>query len=255
VLPRAVDSILKQSLLPNEIILIDDASPDQGKTQKCIGDILALPCISKIIEIRAIYLEKNLGPGGARNAGLDIAKGDLIAFLDADDSWAPDKLFVQSSWMLSHPNFGMSFHNCCHISDSKLYSPNSPICYQEIKRTELLIRNMIPTRSVMVVNHPEFRFHSTMRYAEDYRLWLEIISAGVRISRLKLTLAFTYKSEYGEGGLSANLRKMHEGVLLCYSELLRDNKINSFEFVFVYMLEKLKHIKRILYVAFRRLVK
>jgi glycosyltransferase involved in cell wall biosynthesis len=233
VLPRAVDSVLKQSLLPCEIILIDDASPDQGKTRKCIEDMLAQPIAHQGIEIRAIFLEINLGPGGARNAGWDIARGELIAFLDADDSWAPDKLSIQSKWMLFHPDFGMSFHDTCHIADLKLYDPNAPIRYREIKRAELLIKNMIPTRSVMLLNRAEFRFHSNMRYAEDYRLWLDIKSAGVRVSRLLINLAFTYKSEYGEGGLSANLYEMHAGVLRCYSELWREKKINSFEFLFI----------------------
>lgn len=80
-LKRAVDSVLRQTYRNLEIILVDDGSPD------------ACPAIcddyeAKEARVRVIHKE-NGGLSDARNAGLDIAGGDYIAFLDSDDYYAP----------------------------------------------------------------------------------------------------------------------------------------------------------------------
>jgi succinoglycan biosynthesis protein ExoO len=81
---RSIDSILAQTLSPDEIIVIDDASTD--------GSIAA---VRSVDQGRVTYLRrKEPGPGGyaARNLGIEAASAEWIAFLDADDSWAPDHL-------------------------------------------------------------------------------------------------------------------------------------------------------------------
>ncbi len=80
-LKRAVDSVLGQTYRNLEIILVDDGSPDQCPA---ICDAYA----AKEARIRVIHKE-NGGLSDARNAGLDIAGGDYIAFLDSDDYYAP----------------------------------------------------------------------------------------------------------------------------------------------------------------------
>ena len=76
---RAIQSALSQTVLPDEIIVIDDESTDGG------GDIVKNMANTLIKLIR----QKNRGEGGARNRGIGEATGDLIAFLDADDAWEP----------------------------------------------------------------------------------------------------------------------------------------------------------------------
>ncbi len=80
-LRRAVDSVLTQTYENLEIILVDDGSPD-GCPAIC--DEYA----SKDARIRVIH-KQNGGLSDARNAGLDIARGEYITFLDSDDYWAP----------------------------------------------------------------------------------------------------------------------------------------------------------------------
>lgn len=249
VLERAVHSVLRQTLLPTEIILVDDASPDHGRTKHCIAEIRATYVVSTQVKIQAQYLERNQGPAGARNAGWDVATGRFVAFLDSDDSWAPEKLEVQYSWMLEHPDFGISCHQSRHVSDGTQWNRDGAIVHREISRCSLLLKNSIPTRSVMLLNRADFRFPPTMRYAEDYWLWLDMKTSGVRIGYLAAPLAFTYKREYGEGGLSENLGAMHTGVLLCYRELRKKRRVGALELLVMTTLEQIKHIKRLLTVG------
>jgi len=81
---RAIESILSQTFSDYEIIVVDDGSTDgTADAVKKFGD-----------RVRYIY-QQNAGPARARNAGLKIASGQWIAFLDADDEWLPDKLRQQ----------------------------------------------------------------------------------------------------------------------------------------------------------------
>ena len=81
---RAILSVLNQNYDGNvEVIVIDDGSTDQ--TAFRVTEL-------KLEEVKIISLPENLGAGRARNRGLDVATGNYIAFLDADDYWMPFKL-------------------------------------------------------------------------------------------------------------------------------------------------------------------
>jgi len=81
---RAIESVLDQTVKPFEIIVVDDGSTDS--TAEIVGEYG--DCV------RYIYQE-NAGAGAARNKGIEQAKGNWIAFLDADDQWYPHKLESQ----------------------------------------------------------------------------------------------------------------------------------------------------------------
>lgn len=90
--PRAVESVLKQTRRPGEVIVVDDGSRD--------NTMEALERFGADI----IYVKKpNGGVSSARNFGLQRAKGDWIAFLDSDDEWVPDKLERQLAVIRRHP--------------------------------------------------------------------------------------------------------------------------------------------------------
>nr|WP_175801934.1 glycosyltransferase [Burkholderia anthina] len=97
-LERAVASVYAQTWRPAELILVDDASPDD-----------TLACIERLRSrygddwIRVIALPRNGGPGVARNVGWRCATQRFIAFLDADDTWHPDKIARQCGWMVPIP--------------------------------------------------------------------------------------------------------------------------------------------------------
>lgn len=82
---RAIDSVLTQSFAPFEVLVIDDASSDA--TRDLVRRISAADS-----RVRLIEMATNGGPSRARNAGLVAARGDVVALLDADDAWRPDRL-------------------------------------------------------------------------------------------------------------------------------------------------------------------
>lgn len=88
---RALASVQAQTLDDWEAIVIDDASRDG--TDKAVAPFLRDP------RIRYIRQPRNEGAGPARNAGLDVARGRWVAFLDADDEWHPPKLARQTAFL------------------------------------------------------------------------------------------------------------------------------------------------------------
>lgn len=82
---RCLDSILNQTYPIFEIIVVDD-----GSTDKTV-DIIEKEYAGRV----TVFRQKNKGAQAARNAGIRMAKGDYIAFLDSDDEWLPDKLKLQ----------------------------------------------------------------------------------------------------------------------------------------------------------------
>src|SRR5215472_11256091 len=85
---RALNSVAEQTHRSTEIIVVDDASTD-GTT-----DFIA-ELAKNTPNLKLVALDKNVGAAEARNIGVRHAKGDLIAFLDSDDAWYPEKLEKQ----------------------------------------------------------------------------------------------------------------------------------------------------------------
>ncbi len=96
---RAVNSVLGQSWQPIEVIVVDDGSTDQTT------DILA-----RYGDRIRLIRQKNEGPSAARNAGIKAARGQIISFLDSDDSWLPDKVERQVKLLQATESQGVA---CC----------------------------------------------------------------------------------------------------------------------------------------------
>lgn len=105
-LERALGSALDQSWTNIEIIVIDDGSTDGTAEQAAkFGD--------KINYVS----QSNAGASSARNKGIQLAKGEYIAFLDADDSWVPTKLELQMEVFRRHPEVVMVCTRSLHLNE------------------------------------------------------------------------------------------------------------------------------------------
>jgi len=85
---RALESVSSQTYPPKEVIIVDDASTDE--TPHIVENLA-----KKLSNLVLIRLTENVGAGMARNIGAKVANGDLLAFLDSDDTWYPKKLEKQ----------------------------------------------------------------------------------------------------------------------------------------------------------------
>jgi glycosyltransferase involved in cell wall biosynthesis len=95
---EALHSALEQDYPNKEIIVVDDGSiDDTPQVLRSFGDQIV------------VTQQTNAGAASARNTGLQVARGDYIAFLDADDIWLPGKLKAQVEYLQIHPEIGMVY--------------------------------------------------------------------------------------------------------------------------------------------------
>ena len=91
-LGAAIDSILGQNVPSLELIVVDDGSAEP-----------AAPLVHSYGEQLLVHRQTNGGIGSARNAGIALAKGEFLAFLDSDDVWMPNKLTTQLAALSEDP--------------------------------------------------------------------------------------------------------------------------------------------------------
>lgn len=165
----AIESFLIQSYTSTELIIVNDGSTDDLKAR--IKDL--------VIQNKNIsYIEQeNRGVSAARNLAIKYAKGDWIAFLDADDIWYKNKLSIQMQaigdcvWSHSDSHyFGLGYENNPKRSDlSEMFEGNIFL--------KLLEENFITTSSILIRKETLLKFggfDENMEALEDWRLWLSI---------------------------------------------------------------------------------
>lgn len=104
---EAIDSVRRQTLDDLEILVVDDGSTDETP------EVLAAIEDSRLRVIRT----SNRGPAPARNTGLEAARGQYLAYLDADDRWRPDKLARQVALLEAEPDVDYVFTDFVRFSD------------------------------------------------------------------------------------------------------------------------------------------
>lgn len=170
-----IDSVLNQTYTQWELIIIDNCSTDGG------GEIVK-NYQEEHKEIRYIKLDYNSGgPARPRNVGIDNAKGEYVAFLDADDIWLEDKLERQVLFLEKNQ---VKFTSCsCKLIDEKntevQISLLSRIYSNFVKRRtlcDMIKNNFIITSSVLVEKNLLKKFNEEKNYiaVEDFDLWLQI---------------------------------------------------------------------------------
>jgi teichuronic acid biosynthesis glycosyltransferase TuaG len=211
---RALDSVFAQSYQPFEVIVVDDASRDSTKQILETGYAGRVTVISKLF---------NTGSSVARNSGMDAAKGDYIAFLDADDVWHKDKLMLVNTILKSKPGIHLFYHPYTQESILDKRLPEDIVVYK-LPFIKLLPGNIIATSCAVIKNNPAYRFESTMRYTEDFDLWLRI-GFKYRIYFVKIPLTQIFRPFTSEGGISENKWKMRKGEMRAYRRLVKLNPL------------------------------
>lgn len=195
---QALDSILRQTIQPAEILLIDDASGDGTL------DVLRKLEAEHVSRVKVVALPLNGGPGLARNAGWEAATQPWLAFLDADDAWHPRKLEIQWAWLAAHPEVILCGHDSQFSTGRIDHSVDATPSATRLTLAKMLVSNRLPTRSVMLRRDLPFRFRGK-DVTEDYLLWLQVIASGQPATRLEVCLAYSLRPDFSPGGYSGQL--------------------------------------------------
>ncbi len=237
---RTLLSVVNQTARPAEVFFINDASTDNT-----LHRLFALQKKYGNSWIKVISLPRNQGPAAARNAGWNQSIEPYLAFLDADDAWHPEKVNYQYGWMKTCQAVAVTSHRCIQVaSHDPVREVSQKFNSYSLNPCKLLIWNQMLTRSVMLHRTLPFRFPEDKRFSEDYFLWLEMVLNGVNAWYLDIPLAVSFKSSYGEGGLSRDLAAMEKGELDTYKRLCRKNLLPTTLTIGLYGFSLVKHLRR-----------
>ena len=212
-LAAAIDSVLAQTFERFELIVVDDGSTDGSAA-------IARSYAERDPRVR-YRRQENAGLGAARNAGIELARGDAIAFLDHDDVWLPNKLARQMPLL---------------DDTSVVYSDTFILREGALRRDErlsdhldggtypatlssLIAGNTIPVLTALLSRGlllAHGGFDPALQGAEDYDLWLRLASAGISFTYVPEPLA-----EYRVHGasMSADRVRMAAARLVVYEKL------------------------------------
>ena len=205
-LPASVASVQAQTCPDWELLVIDDGSGDSTLA-------VARGLAAADARIRVIALPVNSGAARARNAGLVQARGRYIAFLDADDTWAPEKLARQLAFMAQT---GAVFSYTGYLRDKAGHRRPVKVPAQ-VSYAGLLRGNCIGCATVIYdsaalgkVGMPDIRLR------QDYGLWLRLLRLTPLAYGLPDLLSVHYRRP---GSLSAGLWRRMQGTWTLYRQV------------------------------------
>lgn len=210
---RCLASILEQTFLPLEVIVIDDCSVDFTYAEALLYEERF---IASGITFKFILLERNFGPSHARNEGVSLSRGSFIAFLDSDDAWTKDKLEVVNGF-IHWSDIGLIYHSYSEISLTPSSDSENKIYKSDvISLSRLLLRNPAQTSCAIVRNQSLVLFDETMRFCEDYDLWMRIAENQTVLMLIGSPLTNLDRPQLSLGGLSGSRFSMRLGEMRVY---------------------------------------
>jgi glycosyltransferase involved in cell wall biosynthesis len=169
-------SVFAQTFSDWEWLIVDDGSTDATREIAAgLGDR----------RVRVIAAEHSGLPAAARNRGIAEARGKLVAFLDADDRWLPEKLALQAACFAAHADAGLVFcryryffeewQRVSRTTDPDLRGvPNPAMLYERLIFANLVPLSTAVVRRALLEHYGAFDEDPRQRGTEDYELWLRL---------------------------------------------------------------------------------
>lgn len=171
-LREAVESVFRQTFAAWECLVVDDGSSDGTPG-------IASELVRADRRVRTIRRDPGGSLSAARNAGLAAARGELVAFLDDDDRWLPEKLALQTRLLEEDPAAAMVFGRVELFGDAEGVWPRRPAPTRPTVRN-LLASNFVPVSTVVARRSAVELvggFDENLPVAEDYDLWIRLALA------------------------------------------------------------------------------
>jgi glycosyltransferase involved in cell wall biosynthesis len=188
---EALESALAQTYRPLEIVVVDDGSTDStAAVVRRYGDH------PELVYVR----QDNRGLSGARNRGVELARGEMIGLLDADDVWMPEKVERCVSLLTEHPDVGWVTTDCYLLRETQRTTERYYGVFVEdsfpVGRSAQLAA--IATRNYMsvacIIRRDLFDrfgwFDTSLRSSEDYDLWIRFLLGGSSVARIEEPLGW-----------------------------------------------------------------
>lgn len=191
-LEACFESIFQQSVLPKEIILVEDGPLTQELYH-------AIECEEKRFpSLKRIVLEKNQGLGIALNKGLQACSYDIIARMDTDDICLPDRFKLQLEYLIDHPETDVISAWIAEFD----YTPNNIVGFRTLPERHEDIYRFGKKRNP--INHPVVMFRKKAvtevggylpcPYFEDYYLWCRMLKRGCHFYNIQQPLLLFRRS-------------------------------------------------------------
>jgi glycosyltransferase involved in cell wall biosynthesis len=171
---RAIDSVLRQSFTDFELIIVDDGSHEDQRTQ--LEKLISLENDNRL----QFYTSEPKGVSHARNLGVEKSKADWICFLDSDDVWKKHKLSEQIRYHMAHPDCLISqtddnwIRNSSFANKGKLHKNREGDIFEASLRLCLICCSSVMVKKDFFLKHGGF--DENLPTCEDYDLWLKILS-------------------------------------------------------------------------------
>jgi glycosyltransferase involved in cell wall biosynthesis len=183
----ALESVFAQTFDSFEVLVVNDGSPDTRELEAALAPYRA--------RIR-YFTQPNRGAAAARNMAIRNARGRYVAFLDADDCWAPEFLVLQAGYLEAHPACALVYSDALLSGESSLagrrfmeMSPSSgtvTLIGLIEQRCNVLLSTVVVRRDVLLEAE---LFDESLRCGHDFDLWLRLALSGVEIRYQRALLA------------------------------------------------------------------
>lgn len=184
-LKESVDSMINQTVKPDEIVLVKD-----GKLTPELDEVIS--SYEKIDFFRIIDLKENVGLGKALSIGLGECRNEFVARMDTDDISDPNRCEEQLKLFYQNSNLSIVGTGVAEFIDT----PENIISFKEVKETDIEIKKFMKYRNPM--NHPSVMFkkcdvidagnYQHWHLNEDYYLWLRMMEKGYHFQNINLPL-------------------------------------------------------------------
>ena len=235
---NAVKSCLTQTVVPDEIIVIDDASTDDTELQ-----------IKQIRSDRIVYIRngQNKGASFCRNIGIQSARYSWILFLDADDTFHPQKVEIIRYCLLRNEQIKAIGHSF-QLPGETLFQPDefwkNSIAPKQLSTKQVLISSPMVTPSLAISASNGLSFDETMFYAEDHDFILRT-SEKYDLWYLDMPLCILGRIPLSSGGMSGNRWQMRKGEINMYIRYCKRNHHRA-AIPFFILFSLLKHARTVL---------